>query len=591
MDALDSDQRRSLQQLREITNGADDEVAVGVLSSVDWDVQRAAELIFGTSSASQPTTSSQPNHVVHTFEVDDSHQGEAEREERHRPAPNTHSFVMARPLLSILAFPFHILSNVFRFIFGVLRIPIPQLRFMSLNFYRPLRPRPASRGGPDRWLRDLEEETGAISIGRLKLPRGTTSSFNVEAGQSSLTSRASRTNGYTEDGRKLLPDFTTGSYEEMLKTCQREAKVGCVILVSEEHDDVPEFKRSTLTDSAFVKILYDNDIIVWGGDVRDQEAWSASEKLQATTYPFVAFLALQPRRNPSSSSRTATTSSPPSLTILSRHQGKSTPSSGPTSAQTLVDHLQSQLLPRVTPFLNRITAAQREREYDRHLREEQDRAFKETARRDKERIETKMAEERADRERKRQAEEESRLEGLRKAKDAEVARQRESNRMDWRRWTRRAVVVNLLPTNGNAQGTLRIAIRLPSGGRVIHQFSPSATLTSLYAFVDSQFVPPQFPTSDDPASLPDQVGTGEQALETHVSKSSHPADYWGFQVVLAYPRMEIPWKRGVKLSDIDQLKGGGQVVAELVGGGRRSPAERVRETTDEDDGYSTEDSE
>lgn len=32
--------------------------------------------------------------------------------------------------------------------------------------------------------------------------------------------------------------------------------------------------RSTLTDSAFVKTLSDSDIIVWGGDVRDQEAWS-----------------------------------------------------------------------------------------------------------------------------------------------------------------------------------------------------------------------------------------------------------------------------------------------------------------------------
>lgn len=33
------------------------------------------------------------------------------------------------------------------------------------------------------------------------------------------------------------------------------------------------FTRLTLTDSAFVKSLSDNDIIVWGGDVRDQEAW------------------------------------------------------------------------------------------------------------------------------------------------------------------------------------------------------------------------------------------------------------------------------------------------------------------------------
>ena len=31
---------------------------------------------------------------------------------------------------------------------------------------------------------------------------------------------------------------------------------------------------STLTDSAFVKILHENGMIVWGGDVRDKEAWS-----------------------------------------------------------------------------------------------------------------------------------------------------------------------------------------------------------------------------------------------------------------------------------------------------------------------------
>lgn len=209
--------------------------------------------------------------------------------------------IPARSWLSLLAFPFHILSSIFRFVFGFLRIPIPQLRFLGLNFYRATRQfRAPSRGGPDRWLRELEEETGAISIGRLKQqPRGTTSSFNTtESGQSSsLTSR--RTNGQIDEGRKLLPDFTISTYEEMLRLCQREMKIGCVILVSEEHDDVLEFKRyvhpnshcdffillknlfffllrSTLTDSAFVKTLCDNDIITWGGDVRDQEAWSGT---------------------------------------------------------------------------------------------------------------------------------------------------------------------------------------------------------------------------------------------------------------------------------------------------------------------------
>ena len=171
---------------------------------------------------------------------------------------------------------------------------------MGFNFYRSTTRQfrePSRGGGPDRWLRELEEETGAISIGRLKQqqPRGITSSFNnttTESGQSSSSLTSRRMNGQIDDGRKHLPDFTISTYEEMLKQCQREMKIGCVILVSEEHDDVLEFKRyaytqscdfyltttlslrSTLTDSAFVKTLCDNDIIVWGGDVRDQEAWS-----------------------------------------------------------------------------------------------------------------------------------------------------------------------------------------------------------------------------------------------------------------------------------------------------------------------------
>jgi FAS-associated factor 2 len=39
MDSLDDIQRHAVLQLRELINGADEDVAVGVLSSVEWDVQ------------------------------------------------------------------------------------------------------------------------------------------------------------------------------------------------------------------------------------------------------------------------------------------------------------------------------------------------------------------------------------------------------------------------------------------------------------------------------------------------------------------------------------------------------------------------
>ena len=37
--------------------------------------------------------------------------------------------------------------------------------------------------------------------------------------------------------------------------------------------DPLSLSRSTLTDLSFVRALHNNDIVVWGGDVRDKEAW------------------------------------------------------------------------------------------------------------------------------------------------------------------------------------------------------------------------------------------------------------------------------------------------------------------------------
>ncbi|KAJ2929695.1 hypothetical protein H1R20_g7384, partial [Candolleomyces eurysporus] len=257
MSELTAGQEAALSQVLELAGDCDREVAISVLSSVEWDVQRAADMIFGgsgvSSSAPLLPRSSAP---VETFDIDDSEQGRAGGE---RPAAGQQpgapfSMLIVRPLLSVLSFPLHLLSSLLRFMFGVLRIPFPALRFSGLNFYSPLRPRPTPRpGGPDRWLRELEEETGAVSIARLKVPKGVSSSAagpsssGATSSASHLTSRgnaAAGLNGITvEEGRKILPDFTLSTYEEVLRTVQRDSKIACVVLVSEEHDDAAEFKR------------------------------------------------------------------------------------------------------------------------------------------------------------------------------------------------------------------------------------------------------------------------------------------------------------------------------------------------------------
>ncbi|KAI0262629.1 hypothetical protein BC834DRAFT_891002 [Gloeopeniophorella convolvens] len=152
---------------------------------------------------------------------------------------------MAAMLTSILAFPFHVLAGIIRFIFHSLRIPIPRVPFSSLNFYRFSISGPASRSDPhtvsDRWVRSLEEETGAHCLSR--------ASPAVNIGPSSSQRQASDLRSRLGAGSlKVLPDFTLGSYDEILRLCQSEIRIGCIILVSDEHDDVPDFKRCVVSE-------------------------------------------------------------------------------------------------------------------------------------------------------------------------------------------------------------------------------------------------------------------------------------------------------------------------------------------------------
>ncbi|TFK78398.1 hypothetical protein K466DRAFT_668456 [Polyporus arcularius HHB13444] len=545
------------------------------------------------------------------FDVDDSEQGllsgrRGGREFRQVESSSILTIVI-RPLrvvFNILAIPLYPIFSLLRFIFRALRIPLPN--FGSFTFsYRPLGPGSSHeardpKSVAERWVRALEEETGAVCIGRSanrRRERGNGHSVATGvAGPSNLTARGGAweegSSGVGEGELKLLPDFFLGGYEEFARTCQKDIKIGCVIIVSEEHDDVAEFKRSTLTDPSLLRVIQENDILVWGGDIRDREAWGASQKLQATTYPFVAFIALQPRRAPASSAPPA-----PMMTILSRHQGPSIPStSAPTAAQTLVAHLNEHLLPRVNPFLDKLRAQATERDRERKLREEQDRAFAELARKDAERIEKRRQQERAAAEEKQRAAEAEARAAEEQRKAEEAKKLWEAHRSEWRRWIRRGLVLREPRPGENGRGkTMRVGVRMPDGRRVVRFFGENDSVTSLYAYVDSLFIPPEFGQDVDPATPPGGAWVGESGLSGEMEKSGRtPEKWWGFKLVLAYPRREIPWEADKKIGEIDVLKGGGQVVVEFVadndglkgkGKGRSSA-----EPDDDDDEYHTEES-
>lgn len=295
---------------------------------------------------------------------------------------------------------------------------------------------------------------------------------------------------------------------------------------------------------------------------------TAGQKLQATTFPFVAFVALQPPRASAFMGTSSRSSSSPLLTILSRHQGPATPISAPTSPRSLADHITLQLLPRVIPFLETLRLSAAERARDRALREEQDAAFRESARRDREKEARRIEEARRTAELEKAAMERQRA--------ADEARTRISDaRERWRRESRHVLIPLEEPANVDP---IRITIRLPDGQCLVRLVACTSTVTSLYCLVDSHLIPTDVTGKE--------IGTSaaENNLKELVHSSGQPLEiWWGFSLFTAYPRKAIPWQPMVRLADIG-LSNGGQIVAEIA-------SEEGEKPDQDEEGYDTEKSE
>ncbi|KEP45870.1 UBX domain protein [Rhizoctonia solani 123E] len=517
---LTQEQLQALTQVQEVTGATNPQREIAELRKANWNTQTALQAIFDEgSTAPVASGSAEGNSRVEQMDLDDTLQ---EGSARRAPASAYAStFQPGLNLFRVLAYPFSITLSLFTFVLRIvgfplrlIGVPLPRLPPISLvgalTFLNRAR-RPGDnvddpKTAALRWVRQLEEETGAVSVSRAKDIEGETEGKGKE---------------FLNTG--VLPSFYIGSYEEALRIAQRELRVLCVILVSEEHDDVAQFKRNVLANEEVVNALTENNFIVWGGDVRDREAYQASLKLAATTYPFAAFISLLPPPV----TRSSSTSTASQLSVVSRLN--------PLSPVAFVTHISHTVIPRTQPFLQRLRTAEQMRIRERQLREDQDRAFEESMRRDGERI-------RAAREREREADARAAQEAERERLKLEEEGRRERRRRDkeaWRRWARR----NLVPDEPS-QG-VRVTVRIPSGQRRMRVFPPSAPVQAVYAFVETLNIPNDQNPADDPTSPP--VGYEHE---------------WGFELATTFPRVVVPCEEGVAVGDIEVLRGGVVLVVE-----------------------------
>lgn len=254
-----------------------------------------------------------------------------------------------------------------------------------------------------------------------------------------------------EYGENRLP-FYEGAYAQSFDLAKKNLQFLLVILVSPEHDETASFIRDTLLSQEVVDFILnpDNNIILWGGNVQDSEAYQVSTSLNCTKFPFTGLIVHTPQ-------------------VSSTAMGIAVRIVGPTPPTEFVAKLRKAIETHSEP-LTRVRAQRAEQQATRSIREQQNSAY-----------ERSLA---IDRERARKKKEEAEL----KAREEKEAEERRialalfnESRAQWRRWR----ASSLAPEPATEDKTaVRIRITMPNADRVMRSFPADAPIEELYAFVD-----------------------------------------------------------------------------------------------------------
>jgi FAS-associated factor 2 len=110
-----------------------------------------------------------------------------------------------------------------------------------------------------------------------------------------------------------------------LDRAKRELKSLLVVLHSEDHADTDKFCRETLTSPVFINYCNEKEVMVWAGSVKESEPYKLSSTLNATQYPFMAYIVLHEGR----------------MKVVHRFEGVQTPQ----HCTEVMDKLMAKMLP------------------------------------------------------------------------------------------------------------------------------------------------------------------------------------------------------------------------------------------------------
>ncbi|KAJ5082687.1 hypothetical protein N7532_011730 [Penicillium argentinense] len=328
-----------------------------------------------------------------------------------------------------------------------------------------------------------------------------------------------------EYGSHSVP-FLENGYNMALEKSHRDLNFMLIVLLAPEHDDTSGWVRDTLLAPEVVEFINDpqNNLLVWGGNVQDSEAYQVANSLKCTKFPFAAVIVHTP--NVSSTA----------MSVVGRIAGTTSPSEFVTRLRTTITTNQEPL--------ERIRATRSEQQASRSLREQQDSAYERSLAIDRER-----ARQRREAEAARQREEQE-------AADRQAAEEKKLRDLaQWKQW--RAQSLGAEP-DIDVKDAVRISVRLPSGERIMRRFAPDANIEELYAVVECYEV------------------LQDESRPTDVTKPEDFEHQYGFRLVSPMPRAVYAVEEGGTIRD--KIGRGGNLLVEPI------EEEEEEEEEDEEEG-------
>lgn len=317
-----------------------------------------------------------------------------------------------------------------------------------------------------------------------------------------------------EYGPHDLP-FFEGGVAQAHDVVKKELKFLLVILMSPEHDDNESFIRDTLLAPDVASYIKDptNNIVIWGGNILDSEAYQVAEEYNCTKFPFSALVCLTPKEG---STR---------MGIVKRL-------AGPIPATTYLSEIQAAI-EKYGSDLDGVRAERTAQEVTRSLRTEQDSAYERSLAIDRERARQKK-----------EAAAATAAAEKRAVENAEAAALLEEKRRQWKLW--RAAKIAAEPPTGE-KSVVRVALKMPESsgaGRIVRRFAQDAPMEELYAFVECYDVL--------------QDGEGELG-------GAEPADYeheYRFRIASTLPR--VVYEASAMSTMGDKIGRSGNLIVEEV---------------------------